>query len=108
MAIGAQFLGKTIEVSPETISFDSIADIGFGMTKSYLDTEQTLFDFQKYSWCPQFMEREWDGMETDEVVLRRLQDKVDELIASYEKPAVDPDKLAKMRAVVERARKNLL
>ena len=88
--------------------FDSIPDVGFGLDKSYLDTEMTLYDFRKYLWCPQLMEREWNGSETDEVVLRRLQDRVDELIASYEKPAVDPNKLAKMRAVTERARKDLL
>jgi len=106
--IGAQFLDRAIEVSPETISLDSILDVGFGLGKSYLDTEKTLYDFHKYLWCPQLMEREWDGAQTDELVLHRLQDRVDELIASYEKPAVDPDRLAKMRAVVELARRNLL
>ena len=55
------------------------------------------------------MERSgWNGSETDEAVLQRIQSKVRELISNYEKPAVDPDKLAKMREVVERARKDLL
>ena len=108
LARGAQFLGGSVEVSRETMDMDSILDVGFGLDKSYLDTEQTLFDFRKYLWCPQFMEREWDGSETDEAVLRRLQNRADELIASYEKPEVDPDKLAKMRAVVERAKRDLL
>jgi hypothetical protein len=55
------------------------------------------------------MERSgWDGFEKEEVVLNRLQAKVDELIAAYKKPKVNPDKLARMRKVVERARKELL
>ena len=108
LGIGLQFFDRAVDVSPETISLDSIIDVGFGLDKSYLDTEQTLFDFQKYLWCPQIMEREWDGSETDDTVLQRLQDRVDQLIASYEKPETDPDKLAKMREVVERARRDLL
>ena len=48
MATGAQFLDKTIEVSPETVPLDSIIDIGFGLTKTYLDTEMTHYDYQTY------------------------------------------------------------
>ena len=48
----------------------------------------------------------WNGSRTDEAVLQKMQDRVHELIASYEKPQVDPDKLVKMREVVERARKD--
>jgi hypothetical protein len=42
------------------------------------------------------------------VVLQRLHNNVKELIASYEKPKIAPDKLAKMREIAERARKRLL
>jgi len=107
-AAGVRHFDSSVEVSPETMSLDSILDVGFGVDKSYFDTDETLFNFRSHLWCPEFMEREWDGAETDEMVLQRLQNKVNELIANYEKPAVDPDKLAKMRAVVERARKDLL
>ena len=107
-AAGVRRFDSSVEVSPETMSLDSILDVGFGVDKSYFDTDETLFNFRSHLWCPEFMEREWDGAETDETVLQRLQNKVNELIANYDKPAVDPDKLAKMRAVVERARKDLL
>lgn len=108
MGTGVGFLGGSVEVSPETMCIESILDVGFGLDKSYLDTEETLFNFGKYLWCPQFMEREWDGAKTDDVVLQRLQNEIDELVESYEKPEVDLDKLAKMREVIESARKNLL
>ena len=91
------------------MSLQSIFDVGFGLDRSYLDTEMTLYHFSEHLWCPEFMERSgWNGLESDELVLQRLQNRVRELIANYEKPAVDPDKLAEMRKVVERARRDLL
>ena len=109
LGTGLQFLDSPVEVSPETMSLDSILEVGFGLSKSYLDTEETLYRFREHLWCPELMERSgWNGAETDEVVLQRIQGRICELIASYEKPAVDLDKLTKMREVVERARKELL
>jgi trimethylamine:corrinoid methyltransferase-like protein len=108
-ATGAQIYGRRVVVKPETAMLESILDVGFGLKKSYLDTDQTLRQYREWLWCPQLMERSgWDGFEKEEVVLNRLQAKVDELIAAYKKPKVNPDKLARMRKVVERARKELL
>ncbi len=52
--------------------------------------------------------RRWNGFEREEEMLRKAQDRVNELIAEYEKPEVDEEKLARMRKVVERARKEML
>ena len=104
--VGVQFFGRSVEVSPETVCMDRIVEVGFGLEESYLGSEETLRDYRKYLWCPELMDRSgWNGSPTDEGVLQKMQDRVDELIASYQKPEVDPDKLAKMREVVERARK---
>jgi len=109
LGTGVQHLGRTVEVSPETLCLDSIVEVGFGLSRNYLNTEETLLGFRQHLWCPELMDRSgWNGPETDEVVLRRMQNRVRELVARYEKPAVDPDRLEKMREVVERARKELL
>jgi len=107
-SLGAQLLGRTAQVTPENIALDTILDVRFGLTKSYLDTDHTLQNYRQWLWCPQFMDRSGWAFEKEEVVLKRLQGKVNELVARYEKPEVDPDKLAKMRKVVERAKKDLL
>lgn len=105
--VGVRFFGRSVEVSPETVCMDRIVDVGFGLDKSYLGSDETLRDYRKYLWCPELMDRSgWNGSQTDEAVLRKMQDRVDELIASYRKPEVDPDKLAQMRAVVDRARED--
>jgi len=109
LGIGVQCFAGPIEVSSETMALDSILEVGLGLSRSYLDTEKTLYHFREHLWCPQLMDRSgWNGSETDEVVLQRIQNRVRELIASYEKPTIDPDKLTKMRQVVERARRDLL
>ena len=109
LATGVQFLGRTVEVSAETLSLETIFEVGFGQDDSYLFSEGTTHHFREHLWCPELMDRSgWKGSETDELVLGKIQKKVNELMASYEKPEVDPGKLAKMREVVERARKDLL
>ena len=106
---GVQFFGRSVEVSPETIGLERILEVGFGLDRSYLDSEETLHHFREHLWCPELMDRAgWNGPETDEVVLGRMQKRMLELVAGYEKPAVDPDKLTRMREVVEKARRNLL
>jgi trimethylamine--corrinoid protein Co-methyltransferase len=108
LGIGVQFFGKNVDVSDETISLDDILDVGIGFNKSYLNTDKTLYQFSENLWCPQLMDRSgWNGEETDEAVLQKMQIKVHELIASYKKPEIDPDKLTKMRKVVERAKKEI-
>ncbi|NOZ23549.1 MAG: hypothetical protein GXP25_20930 [Planctomycetes bacterium] len=109
MSLGIQLWAKQVEVTPETIGMDTIADIGFGIAKSYVDADHTLDHFRSDTWLPPTMDRSgYTGAEQEKTVLDRLQNKVDELIASYQKPDVDPDKLAKMREVVERAKRELL
>ena len=106
----AQALGhlNPIEVSPETISLDAILDVGHAAKTNYMESENTLRHFRSALWLPQLLERVgWSGLDTEERVLKRAQQKVSELVAAYKKPDVDTEKLAKMRQIVAKARKKL-
>jgi len=108
LSTGVELFARTVEVSPQTICLDSIIDVGFGLEKNYLGTDETLYNYRQHLWCPELADRSgWNGAETDATVLQRLDYRVHSLIDSYEKPEVDPDQLASMRAVVERARREL-
>jgi len=104
-----QVLGQRIEVTPETIALDSVFDVGIALDKSYLHTDHTLRNFRENAWLPELIDRSgWNGAESDRALVAKALHKVQELIASYVKPEVDPDKLARMQAVVERARLELI
>ena len=107
--LGVQLWARQVDVTPETIGLDTIIDVGFGLDKSYIDRDHTLTYFREDAWIPPVMDRSgYTGPEQEEAVLSKLQEKADELIARYSRPDVDPDKLARMRAIVERARKALV
>jgi hypothetical protein len=50
----------------------------------------------------------WAGPEHEETILAHARRNVAEHVATYRKPEVDPGTLARMRKVVERARRELL
>lgn len=109
LGLGVQLWARQVEVTPETIALDTIVDVGLGLDRRYLDRDHTLTHFRDDTWLPPIMDRSgYAGPEQEEAVLNKLQERVDELIASYQKPDVDPDKLAKMREVVEQARREIV
>ena len=109
VALGLQLYGKQVEVGPDTIALDTIIDVGFGIDKTYMDQDHTLDHFRDDTWLPPILDRSgYAGPEWEKAVLDKLQNKVDELIASYRKPEGREDTLAKMREVVERARTQLV
>jgi trimethylamine:corrinoid methyltransferase-like protein len=98
-----------VEVTPEMIGMDEILSVGFGITSNHLFTEHTLHHYRDSFWLPQVVNRSgYAGFEDEKAILEKARKRVADLIATYEKPRVDPDKLAKMRQVVDRARKELL
>ena len=106
---GAQVLAGEFPVTPESIAMDAILDVGLGLDKSYLETEHTLRHHRECLWRPEIVGRAgWNGWADEEATLERAKRRVVELTAAYEKPSVDPAKLARMRQVVERARRELL
>lgn len=106
---GVGFLAGEIDPSAENIAMPTIAEVGIGLQTNYLATEHTLRHFRSSLWLPEFIERAgWEGFDQEREVLDKTQQKVNELIAQYTKPEGREDRLAAMRAVVERARAKLL
>lgn len=106
---GIQFLGKEIEVTPQTIALDTILDIEFGLSRNYLQARHTLNNYRKYLWLPELIDRAgWNGFDNEQNILEKTQKKVENLISTYEKPEVDKNKLSKMREIVKRAQSVLL
>lgn len=109
LSLGVRLYAQRVEVTPQTIALDTIMDVAFGLDRSYVDRDHTLGHFREDTWLPPIMDRSgYTGPEQEGTVLNKLQEKVEELIARYQKPEVDPDTLATMRAVVERARRELV
>ena len=66
-------------------------------------------NFRENTWLPELIDGSgWNGAESDQALVAKARQKVEELIAAYVKPEVDPDKLARMREIVERARLELI
>ena len=108
LGLGVQLYSKQLQVTPETIALGTIVDVGFGMGKSYVNQDHTLDHFRDDTWLPPTIDRSgYAGPVWEQGVLDRLQDRVDELIASHQKPEGREHQLAAMREVVERARKEL-
>jgi len=109
LTLGADLLGRPVDVNPRTVALDTILDVGTALEKGYFDQDHTLENFREDAWLPPLMDRSgYAGPEQEKAVLDKLQDKVDDMVASYRKPDVDPARLAEMRKVVERARAALL
>jgi trimethylamine:corrinoid methyltransferase-like protein len=109
LAKGTQIFGKPIEVTPQTISLETIFEIGFGITRNHLQTRHTLRHYRECLWLPELVDRSgWNGFEGEEGILRRTQAKVNKLISSYRKPEVDHDKVSKMAEIAKRARRELI
>jgi trimethylamine--corrinoid protein Co-methyltransferase len=105
---GLRFL-QPPTVNDETIGLEVILSVGHGRSATYLESEHTLRHFRDALWMPRLLNRGgWCGAEEEARLLERAQAKVEELLAQYRKPDVDPDKLARMRQVVQKARKALL
>lgn len=112
MGEGLWRLGQGIQVNDDTLALETIAQVGPGEGKSYLDTEHTLRHFRE-TWFPKFLYR---GMwETDDIEFQREQKMLEtayrhyrEAIARCTPPELDEAKRQEMHKIVERARQTLL
>jgi trimethylamine--corrinoid protein Co-methyltransferase len=99
---------RKIDPTPDNLAFDTMLDVGLGFERNYFESQHTLKGFRGNVWLPHLMARDgWRGGAQDEALLAKAQNQIDELVAQYRKPEGREDKLAKMRAVVERARREL-
>ena len=106
MARALKHLENPIDVSKEAVALETILEVGHASETNYLEAEHTLERFRSELWLPELLERAgWTGLDSEEQALNRAQKRVNDLVAAYRKPDVDEDKLAKIRQVVERARR---
>ena len=106
MAESLKHLEGPIDVSADTIGLDSILEVGHASAGNYMGTEHTARHFRSELWLPELVERAgWCGADTEEAVLRTAEQKVRDLVSDYKRPDVDPDMMAKLRGVVDRAKK---
>ncbi len=104
-ATGATNLTRTFDPSPENIALDEILEVGIGIGTSHLETMHTAKRFRDSLWLPTLMDRAgYAGFEAEETILAECADRVDALLAAYEKPEGREEQLAEMRAIIERAR----
>ena len=105
-------LFRPIETNESTIALDSILTVGQGIGTTHFETEHTLEHYREALWSTDF-----PGMDTstadhmDFDVERKILDKAHEVyedtLTTYEPPEPDPDTLRAIRAVVEKARRDL-
>jgi len=99
-------------VDDDQIALDLIVSIGQGIGASYLDSEHTLTHYRRSLWFPGLLDRRvWQGDREeqcpDERLLARAQAQFDAVMSRYRPPEVDRDMLARVRAVIGRARREL-
>lgn len=106
---GARHFARPVEPSPELLALDQIAEVGLGLDTNHLGTEHTLRHYRESLWLPALLERSgWAGPDYEAGVRAKAQAQLHELRAAYRKPDADPGTLAKLRAIVAKARRELL
>jgi len=105
--MGLRFLESPV-IDEENIALETILDVGYGISRNYLDTEHTLRNFRSALWKPEFFDLSGRGIESEEKLMKKINEKINQLISEYKKPEVDPDKISKIRQVIEKARRNLI
>jgi len=108
-AAGARQFARTVVATPELLALEEIADVGLGLDASHLGTEHTVRHYRDSLWLPALLDRSgWTGPDYEARMLAKARAGFDEVSAAYRKPHIDPGRLAKMRAIVARARRELL
>ena len=109
MSASIAHLSRDLAPSAESIALQEILEVGAGVGASHVQTEHTLRHHRASLWRPRLMDRSgWAGADAEEEILRTTNAQVKDLIAGYRKPEGREDQLARMREVVDRARRDLL
>jgi len=108
LTLGVRHYARTVEASPELLGIEEILDVGLGIEKNHLGTDHTVRHFRDSLWLPGLLDRTGlAGFGYEETILAKAQQQAIALVASYCRPAVEPDRLEAVRRVVERARREL-
>jgi len=102
---------RGVDMSDEALAVDEIESIGAGDGKSTFDTDHTLRHFRDSLWMPKLLDVSmWhDGLEADRerTMLRKANAQWKEYLGSWRQPEVNPELVADIHGVVERARAEL-
>ena len=105
---GLGHYARKVESKADKIALETIIDSCL-TGQSLLDADHTATHFRNCLYLPALFNRTgYTGAGDDAAIVKKAQDKVDALIGEYRKPEIDPDKLAEMREVIERAEKQLV
>lgn len=105
LASGWRHLGGRPALTAERIDLQGAVDVDLGFLRNHLASEHTLAHFREL-WTPTLIDRRgWRGAAGDREMLEKAQGQISDLLTAYRKPEGREDKLARMRAVVERARR---
>ena len=107
-AAAMNHLTSGFDPTPERIGLDTILEVGIGLGTNYMETAHTLTHLRDSVWLPELMERAGWTFGQEQQVIKRMRERIRELLASYEKPTGREEQLAEMRKVVERARGELV
>ena len=102
---------RGLSVSPETLALEVIADMGCGEGKSSLGHDHTLGNWRSL-WSPRFWDRRsWQGGEIeirrDHEVIEKADARWREILEAAPAPEVNQALVEDVRAVVNRARREL-
>ena len=90
-----------------SLGLETIEDVGFGLDRNFLQEDHTVSRFKQECWLPVFYGRNGWTPEEDRAIKEKALQKAEEVVADYRKPTGREEPLAKARAVVERARREL-
>ncbi len=108
VAAASGHLAREFDPSPEKIALDGILEVGLGISMSHLETMHTAQHFRESVWLPELIDRSgYAGPKAEAAILAECADRVDALLAAYEKPEGREEQLAQMRAIVDRAREEM-
>jgi len=99
---------KGMTVNNEKLALDVIEEVGHNGT--FIDHMHTAMNFREELWMPKILDRSfWDDAKNTEhaSLAARVAAKTDELLASYEPPALDDTLRRDMDAIVSNARTRL-
>jgi trimethylamine:corrinoid methyltransferase-like protein len=109
MSAGLRQYARMPEPSAELLALDLVTEVDLGLKTNYLEARHTLEHFRECLWLPEFVDRSgYAGPQSDEAALAAARARVQELVASVEKPEGREDKLEAMREVMAAARRELV
>jgi trimethylamine--corrinoid protein Co-methyltransferase len=99
MVAYARHYNRGAAVTPETVNYDLIKEVGIG--GSYLETDDTLFNYREHLWVPGLLSRK--ARETCSAPLEKVaQDRAREILAEDQEEKIGADELAELKKIEEK------